>query len=111
MTTNDTPDVIARYLKVAPEGDLDTLVACFTCDAQVIDEGKTYRGHDEIRSWREAVAAEFTYTMTVLESEAVGADRCIVRAELEGNFRGSPVELRFRFTLRAGLISALEIAP
>ncbi len=111
MTTNDTPDVIVRYLQAAPEGDLDTLVACFTTEAEVIDEGKTYRGHGEIRSWREAVAAEFTYTMSVVDIEAVDAERSVVTAELEGDFPGSPVVLKFRFTLRAGLISALEIAP
>jgi hypothetical protein len=41
----------------------------------------------------------------------VDAERSVVTAELEGDFPGSPVVLKFRFTLRAGLISALEIAP
>ncbi len=91
---------------MAPEGDLDTLVACFTSDAEVIDEGRTYHGQDEIRRWRKAVAAEFTYTMSVVGTEAVGTgvdgtDRFIVTADLVGNFPGSPVVLRFRLTLRA----------
>ncbi len=111
MTTNHTPDVIARYLKVAPEGDLDTLVACFTSDAEVIDEGTTYRGRDAIRGWREAVAAAFTCTMSVVDIEAGDAERFVVTAELEGNFPGSPVVLKYQFTLRGGLITALEIAP
>jgi SnoaL-like domain len=111
MPTNETPDVITRYLKLAPEGDLDTLVTCFTSNAEVIDEGKTYRGHDEIRGWREAVAAAFTYTMAVLDTAMQGEDRYIVTAKLEGSFPGSPVELKFRFTLADGLISALQIAP
>src|ERR1700731_4200289 len=37
----------------------------------------------------------------------------VVRAVgwLEGNFPGSPVQLKVRFVLRDGLIAALEIAP
>jgi ketosteroid isomerase-like protein len=111
MMTTAIPDVIERYLGAAPEGDLDTLVACFTSDAEVIDEERTFVGHDAIRGWREDVASAFTYTMSVLSSEAVGADRRIVTADLAGDFPGSPAQLTFRFTLRDGLISALHIAP
>ena len=111
MTTIDVPDAVSRYLQVAAEGDLEALLACFASDAQVIDEGHTYRGHDEIRRWREAVTSRYTYTVTVLSSEPVDADRHVVTARLDGNFPGHTARLRFRFALRGGLISALEIAP
>jgi ketosteroid isomerase-like protein len=111
MTITATPDVIARYLGLAAAGDLDAVIACFTDDAEVVDEDQTFRGHDEIRHWRETVTSKFTYTVDVMKSEALGADTFVVTAQLEGNFPGSPVQLRFRFVLRDGLIAALEIAP
>jgi hypothetical protein len=110
MTITTAPDVIARYLRVAAGGDLDTLIGCFTDDAEVVDEGRTYRGHDEIRDWRETVTSKYTYTVEVVQSEAVGAERYVVTAQLEGNFPGSPVQLQFGFVLHDGLIAALEIA-
>jgi ketosteroid isomerase-like protein len=111
MTNIEAPDVIVRYLRVAARGDLDAVLGCFTSDAEVIDEGQTYRGHDEIRGWRETVATKYTYTVDVLNSETAGTDGYVVTARLEGNFPGSPVQLKFRFVLRGGSISALEIAP
>lgn len=111
MALTDVPDAVTRYLQVAAEGDVEALLACFTNDAEVIDENETYHGHDEIRGWREAVTSKYTYTVTVVSSEVVGATRCIITAQLEGNFPGSRVQLRFRFFLRGGLIAALEIAP
>jgi len=38
-------------------------------------------------------------------------DRYVVRTRLTGNFPGGTVDLRYRFMLRDGLISVLEIAP
>ena len=88
MATSDTPAAIDRYLREAAEGDLDVLVACFTADATVIDEDKAFRGHDEIRRWRETVTSKFTYTLTVLGTEAVGSDRYTVAVRLDGDFPG-----------------------
>jgi ketosteroid isomerase-like protein len=111
MATSDPPAAIDRYLREAAGGDLDALLGCFTPDATVIDEDKTFRGHDEIRRWRETVTSKFTYTLTVLSKEAVGADQYTVTVRLDGNFPANSVQLRFRFALRGGLISELEIAP
>ena len=111
MSITATPEVIARYLGLAAEGDQDALVSCFTDDAKVVDEGQTYRSHDEIRHWRETVTSKFTYTVEVVRTEVLGADHFVLTAQLEGNFPGSPVQLKFRFVLDDGLIAALEIAP
>jgi hypothetical protein len=111
MAMSETPPAIDRYLREAAGGDLETLLGCFTADATVIDEDKTFRGHDEIRRWRETVTSKFTYTLAVLGTEPVGADRYTVVVRLDGDFPGSSVQLRFRFALRGGLISELEIVP
>ncbi len=109
MTSIDAPEVVVRYLQAAPGGDVDTLVGCFTDDAEVIDEDQTFRGHDEIRRWRETVASKFTYTIDVEDVETLSAHVHVVTARLEGDFPGSPVQLDFRFILQEGLISALSI--
>jgi ketosteroid isomerase-like protein len=109
--TGTTPDVITAYFRAAERGDLDALVACFTDDAAVTDEGKTWRGHDEIRTWRVDVATVYEYTLEVLSTEAEEGDHYAVTTRLEGNFPGSPVDLVYRFVLRDGLINGLEISP
>jgi ketosteroid isomerase-like protein len=109
--TNAVPDVINRYFRAADQRDYDALLACFTDDAAVTDEGRTIHGHDEIRAWREKTAAAFEYTVEVLRAEKADAGGYLVVTRLEGNFPGSPVELNFRFLLRDALISELTIAP
>jgi hypothetical protein len=105
------PDVITRYVQSAADGDLDTVIACFTTDAAVTDEDVTYRGHAEIRAWRENLAKAFEYTVEVLSAAATGEDRYLVTTRVEGTFPGSPVELRYNFELRDDLIATLTIAP
>jgi ketosteroid isomerase-like protein len=108
---SEQPDVIQRYLDAAAQEDFDGLTACFTDDATVTDEDRTYHGRNEIRAWREKTAAAFEYTAEVLRSEPTGPDGYRVTAKIEGTFPGSPVELVYRFTLRGPLISELVIAP
>jgi ketosteroid isomerase-like protein len=109
--TDMTPDVISTYFGAAERDDLDALMACFTDDALVTDERKTWRGHAAIRDWRENTATVYQYTLELLGIEAVDNRTYAVRTRLEGNFPGGVVELVYRFSLRDGLISALHIAP
>jgi ketosteroid isomerase-like protein len=104
------PDVITAYFEAADRGDLDALIACFTDGAAVTDEGKTWRGHDEIRTWRLDVATVYRYTLDVLSTEAEEGDHYAVTTRLEGNFPGSPVDLVYRFAVRDGLVDELEIS-
>lgn len=106
--TPATPPVVTAYLAAADAGDVPALLACFTAGATVHDEGRTYRGHDEIRGWREGAASAFSYTTTVTGSEATPAGH-LVRVRLEGDFPGGVADLAFRFTLRGGLVTELAI--
>jgi ketosteroid isomerase-like protein len=105
---------MSRYLEVAgatDRADAEALVACFTEDAQVTDEGKTRRGHAAIWDWWVGPATAYNYTVRVYGTRALGEDRYVVFTRLTGNFPGGTAELANRFTLRAGLIANLEIAP
>jgi hypothetical protein len=75
----------------------------------VIDEGRTRRGADEIRAWRENVATAYEYTTELRGVTASGDGMYVARVHLEGNFPGGTVDLRYRFTIDAGAIRALEI--
>jgi SnoaL-like protein len=100
--------LIDRYFALAPAADPEPYFAQFVPEAIVEDEGVIYRGADAIRSWRAAVP-EVRYD--VLGVDAV-ADEYVARAEISGDFPGSPVTLTFLFTFTGdGRVATLAIRP
>ena len=79
-------------------------------DATVVDENRKYQGTDEIRRWLRTAASEFTYTRTFVSADrphpAPGSWSTTSKATSR-----EVVDLRYRYTLAADLISALIIAP
>ncbi|MCS7477361.1 nuclear transport factor 2 family protein [Umezawaea endophytica] len=100
------PAVVTRYLETT---DPAALAECFTPDGTVFDEGATYVGREEIVSWREKAASQWTYTTTITDTAVTGEDRYRVRAHLEGDFPGGVADLAFDFTVDGELISSLVI--
>jgi|ERR1035437_8694303 ketosteroid isomerase-like protein len=105
----ELPAVITSYLKAHMARDIDVAVQSYVPDATVTDEGKTYRGREEISQWLSRSASEFTYTIEMTGATKVEANRYVAMHHLEGNFPGGRVDLQFRFTLRDGAISQLTI--
>ena len=64
--TDFAPRVIDAYFRAIAGDDTDALVACFTDDAEVSDEGSVHRGPEEIRAWRERTRSAYRYTADVL---------------------------------------------
>lgn len=87
--------------------DLDSVVSAFTPNAVVKDEGNTYRGRQAIREWP-AARQKYQYVAEPIEAIAQG-DRVKVRANVSGNFPGSPVIPCYLFHLTAEQIDGLEI--
>lgn len=101
------PKPIADYF-AADAADGAAVAKCFTADAVVIDENKTYTGRDAIAAWKTETSAKYNYIaepVTIDDQD----DRLIVTAHLTGNFPGSPVDLRYAFTLSGDVIARLEI--
>ncbi|TDD29586.1 nuclear transport factor 2 family protein [Kribbella turkmenica] len=98
------PNTITEYL-ATPSIDL------YADDAVVTDDGKTYRGRDEIRDWLGRAAGEYTYTTELIGTRQVDANTWVAVNHLEGNFPGGTVDLQFTFTLDDDLITRLVIAP
>ncbi|QFR34018.1 nuclear transport factor 2 family protein [Ancylobacter sp. TS-1] len=105
----ELPAAIAAYFD-ADGKDGAAIARCFTPDGAVKDEGQFHRGHDAIAGWKAKASSRYNYTS---EPVAVRRDgnRLIVTARVTGNFPGSPVDLRYAFTLEGERIALLEIAP
>lgn len=105
------PLEVAAYIRAADARNTDAVVACFADDAQLADEGHTWRGPAEIRRWWEGPATKYRYTVKLRGGQSIASDRYVARVRLTGNFPGRTADLRYRFTIRGGLITALKIAP
>ena len=104
------PNIVNRYFAALDGRDKDGLLALFTPDAVVVDEGQTWRGTSEIRTWAEKVAFRFRYTSGVLGVDTVADGNYVARVRLEGNFPGGVVELNVRFDVDGSTIRRLDNA-
>ncbi len=109
LQLKNLPEPIAAYFEVEKRGG-DAVAHCFTREGVVADEGKTHRGPEAIKAWMTAASTKYSFT-----NEPLGIDhrngRYIVTSRVMGNFPGSPIDLRYIFTLERGKIASLEIAP
>ncbi len=99
---------IARYVKLENSGDAEMLSACFAPNAIVRDEGRTYEGLAAIKEWKAETKKKYHHTVTPL-AVAHQHGKTVLKAQLTGNFPGSPVTVHFDFVLEAGQILSLEI--
>jgi ketosteroid isomerase-like protein len=105
------PDVIRRYFVLDAEREIDSIIALFSDDATVVDEGEARRGTTAIRAWQTGPASRYTYTTHVLGTHALTAERFVVTGRLTGNFPGGTAELKWDFTIAGERITHLVIAP
>ena len=108
MSTPET-SVITRYFAADARRDIDAIVALFSDDAVVVDEGQTYHGREAIRGWREGAASVYQYNTQVDDTKHFDAESYLVTGRLTGNFPGGTAALQWRFTVQNDLISRLEI--
>jgi hypothetical protein len=113
QTNKDTPislpPAIAAYF-AADTSDAGSVARCFTETAIVIDERREHRGRVAIAQWKAEATAKYHYTSEPLRVD-VSDGEVTVHARVTGDFPGSPVELRYRFSLEDDRIASLEIAP
>ncbi|HSA79569.1 MAG TPA: nuclear transport factor 2 family protein [Geminicoccaceae bacterium] len=102
------PTSIAAYIAGSNAHDAAACAACFTDDAVVRDEGRERRGTAAIREWAEEVSRKYRPTVEVIDV-AETDDGTIVTGRVAGDFPGSPINLRYAFTLAGGKIARLEI--
>jgi len=109
MRTRKLPAAIASYLTAANEQDIEAVAACFDQDAVVRDEGMSRRGIAAVREWAQEVSEKYRPAVEVIDVTDTDSGT-IVTARVAGDFPGSPVDLRYAFTLHQGKIVRLEIS-
>jgi hypothetical protein len=101
------PPPIAAYF-ATDMADGNAIARCFSESAVVIDERHQHRGRPAIARWSAEAMAKYHYTSEPLGVDVSGPE-VTVTARVTGDFPGSPVTLRYRFTLAGASIARLEI--
>lgn len=109
MKTLTLPSPIAAYF-AADTKNGPAVARCFLQAGVVTDEGQTYVGRNAIEAWKTAVSGQFSYSTDPISFEKQG-HKFIVVGRVTANFPGSPVDLRYTFTLQDSMIASLEITP
>jgi len=102
------PEPIAAYFAAANKHDIDATLAPFSDTAVVLDEGRQRTGLAAIREWIEETTVKYRPSATVT-SASEKAGETIVTVRMSGTFPGSPIDIRYAFTLRDRKIARLEI--
>jgi ketosteroid isomerase-like protein len=105
------PATIRAYLAAHAAGDVDAAIRTFTATAEVVDEGQTFRGTEEILGFLRTSGSEFTYATELTGAQGIDDAHWVATNRLEGDFPGGVAELNYRFTLAGELIAELVIAP
>jgi hypothetical protein len=102
------PRVLADYFAATNAHDVGAMIAAFTEDATVHDEGRDHMGVAAIRVWMKETIEKYDYKVEPIESSRNGS-RVVVLVSLCGKFPGSPITLQYAFTLSGEGIARLEI--
>jgi hypothetical protein len=100
------PKVVADLVETQNSFDSVAYANCFSENAVVFDEGKTHIGRKEIEQWIEKANNDYQAVMKPLE---YSENEEILKAEVSGNFPGSPIVLSYHLKLEDGLIQSLKI--
>ena len=107
---DNLPKPIRLYIAGENTGDANLFDECFAEGAVVRDEDETHRGLAEIKKWKAETKKKYQHTVEPLSFTKENG-KTIVTNRLTGNFPGSPIDLRFIFTLDGDRIGSLEIRP
>ena len=106
--TAKLPRVLAEYFAATNAHDVEGMIAAFTEDAMVHDEGRDHVGVAAIRAWMKETIEKYDYKVEPIESSRNGSS-AVVLVSLRGKFPGSPITLQYAFTLSGERVARLEI--
>ena len=104
----DLPTPVSNYFKAVNLQDVDAMLSAFAEEASVRDEGRDMIGRTAIREWIGDTTRKYHVTLTPISVHHAD-EKTIVTAQVSGTFPGSPVELRYQFTITGEKIARLEI--
>lgn len=100
------PNIITTLVNAQNQYNSHSYAECFTDNAVVFDEGKTYNGKTEIENWIYKANNEYK---TIMKPLNYNEKENILSAEISGTFPGSPAILKYHFEFNNGLIQSLKI--
>ena len=102
------PKVVADLVKAQDNFDSVAYANCFSETAVVFDEGKTHNGRKEIEHWIASANKQYKTTMKPISFEKEGS-KIILKAEISGDFPGSPAVLSYHLEIINEQIQSLKI--
>lgn len=102
------PTVVTDLVKAQNEFDSAAYAACFSESAVVFDEGKTHNGRKQIEHWIADANERYKATMKPVSFEEKETES-LLKAEVSGNFPGSPLVLSYQLLIQDGQIYSLKI--
>lgn len=100
---------IANYVDANARLDLDGMIRTFAADAVLLDNGKRFQGHAEIRDLLKDMVVDLKAIFTpdtVREEDGVA----VVAGPAHGDFPGSPVRFTYRVELEGDTIKTMEVS-
>ena len=108
MNMLNLPRVVADLVAVQNAFDSVAYSNCFSGTAIVQDEGETHQGPREIERWIAEANGKYKATMRPVNFENQG-DESVLKAEVSGDFKGSPIVLTYHLEIADERIRFLKI--
>lgn len=105
----ELPSPMADFVRANAELDLDGMVKPFAADAVLLDNGKRFEGHAEIRALLKEMVVDLK---AIFRPDASWHDGHVVVIEgpAHGDFPGSPVRFTYRVELAGDTIKTMDVS-
>ena len=107
--STELPSPIADYVEANARLDLEGMIKTFAVDAVLLDNGKRFEGHEEIRALLKEMVVDLK---AIFIPEAVRHDdeTVVMEGPAHGEFPGSPIRFTYRVELEGDAIQAMEVS-
>ena len=102
------PRIIDNYVNASNAHDVKCILACFSEDAVVHDEGEDFRMKEMIETWTVKTIDKYKFQFKPVSIKDDNTE-VVVAVEVSGTFDGSPITLDYHFTIAGGEIASLTI--
>lgn len=102
------PKIVSNLIKAQNDFDSTAYADCFSETAVVFDEGKTHTGRKEIEHWIDDANKRYKAVMNPVGFEEK-ENESLLKAEVSGDFPGSPIVMTYHLQIADELIKSLKI--
>lgn len=102
------PKVLSDFVRTQNNFDSVAYANCFSETAMIYDEGKTHKGRKEIEHWIADANKRYKAMIKPISFEEKET-ASVLKAEVSGNFEGSPIVLSYYLEIAGEFIQSLKI--